>query len=46
MKLELPRDFMVRSPVSAISWVKRMQRVQWMQRFWFWTTCGPIMRRS
>ncbi len=24
----------------------RMQREQWMQRFWFWITWGPISRRS
>ena len=32
--------------VPVISWQKRMQRVQWMQRFMFWTTCGPMAVRS
>src|SRR3977135_951888 len=34
------------SAVPVISVVNRMQRVQWMQRFMFCTTCGPIGVRS
>ena len=41
-----PRSRNVSSPVPAISWVKRMQRVHWMQRVMSAMTCGPIIVRS
>src|SRR5689334_14061204 len=39
--VEAPRLKNASSLVPVISWQKRMQRVQWMQRFMFCTTCGP-----
>ena len=44
--VDAPRLKNPSSPVSVISEVKRMQRVQWMQRFMFCTTCGPMAVRS
>ena len=41
-----PRSRNVSSPVPAISWQKRMQRVHWMQRVMSAMTCGPISVRS
>src|SRR5438128_930154 len=41
-----PRLKKANSLVPVISWQKRMQRVQWMHRFMFCTTCGPIAVRS
>ena len=40
--VDAPRLKKASSLVPVISDVKRMQRVQWMQRFMFCTTCGPI----
>src|SRR5256885_1798033 len=44
--VEAPRLKKASSLVPVISAQKRMQRVQWMQRFMFCTTCGPIAVRS
>jgi hypothetical protein len=33
--MEFPRDLYVSAAVSEISLVKRMQREQWIHRFWF-----------
>src|SRR5215212_4820680 len=44
--VDAPRLKNASSPVPVISAQKRMQRVQWMQRFMFCTTCGPIAVRS
>src|SRR5712691_9964004 len=44
--VDAPRLKNASSLVPVISWVKRMQRVQWMQRFMFCTTWGPIAVRS
>ncbi len=44
--VDAPRLKNASSEVPLISVVKRMQRVQWMQRFMFCTTCGPIGVRS
>jgi len=41
-----PRSRNVSSPVPAISWQKRMQRVHWMQRVMSAMTWGPIIVRS
>src|SRR3954468_13616882 len=44
--VDAPRLKNASSLVPAISLQKRMHRVQWMQRFMFCTTCGPIGVRS
>src|ERR1051325_5185670 len=44
--VDAPRLKNASSLVPVISCVKRMHRVQWMQRFMFCTTCGPIGVRS
>src|SRR5579884_1599745 len=44
--VDAPRLKNASSFVSVISAQKRMHRVQWMQRFMFCTTCGPIAVRS
>src|SRR5947209_3977065 len=44
--VDAPRLKNASSFVPVISWQKRMQRVQWIQRFMFCRTCGPIDVRS
>jgi hypothetical protein len=44
--VDAPRRKNASSLVPVISAVKRMHRVQWMQRFMFWMTCGPMAVRS
>src|ERR1041385_9219528 len=44
--VDAPRLKNASSFVFVTSAQKRMQRVQWMQRFMFCTTCGPIGVRS
>src|ERR1041384_5028572 len=40
--VDAPRLKNASSLVFVTSAVKRMQRVQWMQRFMFCSTCGPL----
>src|SRR2546429_7032087 len=44
--VDAPRLKNASSFVPVTSAQKRMHRVQWMQRFMFCTTCGPIAVRS
>src|ERR1043166_4992903 len=44
--VDAPRLKKANSLVPVISDVNRMQRVQWMKRFMFWITCGPMAVRS
>src|SRR5437763_9797174 len=44
--VDAPRLKKPSSLVPVISAQNLMQRVQWMQRFMFCTTCGPIGERS
>src|SRR6266550_4180220 len=44
--VDAPRLKKASSLVPVISDVNRIQRVQWMERFMFCTTCGPIGVRS
>jgi hypothetical protein len=44
--VDAPRLKKASSFVFVTSAVKRMHRVQWMQRFMFCTTCGPMGVRS